>query len=363
MDSDTSTTSTASTTSVPDGGQAAPPEHADQPASAQLFMLLASKWLLQSVHCLARLGIADLLADGPRDVADLAARTGTHAPSLRRALRATAVVNVFTELPDGRYALTPQAEYLRTGTPGTLRPFAMFIGDDALWRPYGDMMETLRTGAPAFDRVHGMSVYEYLSAHPDLAAVFDDAMTALSEDSAHLYLKAHNFGRYRTIADVGGGRGMMLAAILQRYPDTRGILFDLPHVVADARATLDRAGIADRVDVVPGDFFADVPAGADAYILKTVLQNWNDDRARHILGRIRAAIGDDDSARLLILEDVIQPLNTWDVGKLVDIDMMVTAGGRERTLDEWRELLASASFDLVPDSVGTEWAVLEASPK
>jgi multifunctional cyclase/dehydratase/O-methyltransferase len=359
MDGQTSTTTIADQSA---GAEAAPPDHAEQPASAQLFMLLASKWLVQSVYCLAKLGVADQLADGPLEVAELAARTGTHAPSLRRVLRATAVVNIFTELPDGRYALTPQADCLRTDAVGTLRPFAMFIGDDALWRPYGDMVETVRTGEPAFDRVHGMTVYDYLHQHPPLAAVFDDAMTALSEESAHLYLKGHDFGRYGTIADVGGGRGMMLAAILQQHPGTKGILFDLAHVVAEAAPTLDRAGVADRVTVVPGDFFGDIPAGADAYLLKTVLQNWNDDKARQILRRVRAAIGADTSKRLLILEDVIQPLNTWDVGKLVDIDMMVTVGGRERTFDEWRELLASASFALAPQSGGTEWMVLEASP-
>jgi hypothetical protein len=359
MDADIATTAAP----PPEGAQAAPPDHADQPASAQLFMLLASKWLVQSVYSLAKLGVADELADGPLTVDELASRTGSHAQSLHRVLRATAVVNIFTQLPDGRYALTPQAEYLRADTPGTLRPFAMFIGDEALWRPYGDIVQTVRTGAPAFDRVHGMTVYEYLGRHPGLAAIFDDAMTALSEESAHLYLKGHDFGQYRTIADIGGGRGMMLAAILAQQPETKGILFDLPQVVAGAAETLDNAGVADRVTVVPGDFFTGIPVDADAYLLKTVLQNWSDDKARQILRQVRAAIGDDKSKRLLILEDVIQPLNTWDVGKLVDIDMLVTVGGRERTFDEWRELLASASFAVTPPAGGTEWMVLEASPR
>lgn len=346
----------------PDGAQAAPPDHAGQPPSAQLFLLLAGKWLVQSVHCLAKLGIADLLADGPLSVSELAARTGTHAPSLHRVLRAAAVVNVFTELPDGRYALTPQAECLRTGVPGSMRSFAIFIGEDALWCPYGDMLETIRTGTPAFDRVHGTSVYQYLAANPALAAIFDDAMTALTEESAHFYLKDHDFGRYRTIADIGGGRGLMLGMILRQHPATQGILFDLPHVVADAGPALSRAGVAERVTVVPGDFFEGVPAGADAYLLKTVLQNWGDDNARKILRQVRAAIGDDRQKRLLILEDVIKPLNAWDIGKLVDIDMLVTAGGRERTLADWQQLLESASFTLIPPGSGAEWAVLEAVP-
>lgn len=351
--------------SGPAGANAAPPDHAEQPPSAQLFLLLAGKWLVQCVYCLAKLGVADLLADGPMRVDDLARRTNSHAPSLRRVLRATAVVNIFTELPDGRYAITPQAECLRTDVPGSLRPFAIFVGDDAVWRPYGDILETVRTGNPAFDRVHGKSIYQYLAEHSDLAAAFDEAMTALSEESAHFYLQGHDFSRYRTIVDIGGGRGMMLAAILVREPSARGILFDLPHVVACAKPELERAGVTSRVSVVGGDFFAGVPAGADAYLLKTVLQNWNDDKARRILRRVREAIGDDKTKRLLILEDVIQPLNAWDVGKLVDIDMLVTAGGQERTWDDWRALLQSASFSLVTPGSWKQapWMVLEAAPE
>lgn len=344
-----------------EGAQAAPPDHAGQPPEAQLFMLLASKWLAQCVHALAKLKIADLLAAGPRSVEDLAATTGMHAPSLRRVLRATAIVNIFAEQPDGRVALTPQAAALRSDVPGSMHAFAVMIGEDALWRPYGDIIETIRTGRPAFDRVHGTSIYRYLAAHQDLATVFDDAMTALSAESAHLYLDSHDFGGYGTIADIGGGRGLMLGEILRRNPSARGVLLELPHVIAQAKPVLEEAGVADRVELVGGDFFAAVPSGADAYLLKTVLHNWNDDNARQILARVREAIGE-SGATLLVLEDVLQPLNAWDVGKLVDIDMLVTAGGRGRTRQDWAALFASASFELVVPDDTTEWTVLEGRP-
>jgi multifunctional cyclase/dehydratase/O-methyltransferase len=341
----------------------APPDHAAQPPQDQIFVLLAGKWTAQAVYALAKLGVADLLADGPRTPADLAAELGVHALSLRRVLRAAALVHVFEERPDGTFALTPQADCLRTGVPGSMRAFALLAGDDALWRPYGDIVETIRTGEPAFPRTHGMTIYEYFARHKELGDVFDEAMTALSEHSAHLYLKSYDFGRFGVIADIGGGRGSMLGEILQEYPKARGVLFELPEVLENAGPVLDRYGVRDRVDTVAGDFFAEVPADADAYVLKTVLHNWDDERAADILRTVRKAIGDRTEARLLVLEDVIQPMNAWDVGKLVDIDMLVNVGGRGRTRQEWAELFAAGGFELVLAEDAQEWSVLEGVPR
>lgn len=344
-------------------GEGAPPDHAAQPPQDQLFVLLAGKWTAQAVYALAKLGVADLLADGPRTPADLAAELDVQPLALRRVLRAAALVHVFQERPDGTFALTPQADCLRTGVPGSMRAFALLTGDDALWRPYGDIVETIRTGEPAFPRVHGMTVYEYFARNSELGDVFDEAMTALSEHSAHLYLKSYDFDRYGVIADVGGGRGSMLAEILRGSPDTRGILFELPEVVANAGPVLERHGVRDRVETVAGDFFESVPPGADAYVLKTVLHNWDDERAAAILRNVRAAIGDRTDARVLVLEDIIQPLNAWDVGKLVDIDMLVNVGGRGRTRQEWADLFAAGGFDLVLADNAQEWSVLEGVPR
>jgi hypothetical protein len=344
-------------------GAAAPPDHAKQPPEAQLFMLLASKWLAQAVYVTARLGIADALADGPRTVEDLAGTTGCHAPSLLRILRATAIVNVFTQLKDGRFALTPQSQCLRSDAPGSLHWFALFSGDPAIWTPYGDILETVRTGQPAFPRVHGRPVYDYLGDHPDLSGVFDRAMNALTDASAQVYLDSHDFGRYKTIADIGGGQGVMLARILQRHQDARGILLDLPHVVAQTPAVLADLGVSDRIECVAGSFFDDVPPDADAYLLKTVLHNWDDDRAGVILRRIREAIGDRLDARVLVLEDVLEPGNAWNLGKAIDIDMLVTTGGRGRTRQEWVDLFDAASFDVSIPQHGTGWTVLVGQPR
>ncbi len=345
-----------------DGELAAPPDHAQQPPQAQLFLLIAGKWVAQCVCALAELGVADLLASGPRTPAELAAETGTDELALYRVLRAVAVVNVFTELPDGRFDLTPQGECLRSDVPGSMRPLARLAGSDALWRPYGDLLTTMRTGEPAFPRVHGTTIYEYFDAHPELGAVFDDAMTHLSEESADLYVQTFDFGRFRTIADIGGGHGQMLAEILNRHPGTNGILFERPEVIAGADGLLRRTGIADRVTCVAGDFFEAVPTGADAYVLKTVLHNWNDDDAVRILKRVREAVGD-TGAPVLVLEEEIQPLNAWDLGKLIDIDMLVNVGGRGRTHDEWVRLLHAAGFDLVDSPAAGTWTVLEGKPR
>ncbi|PGH48351.1 hypothetical protein CRI70_23550 [Streptomyces sp. Ru87] len=339
-----------------------PPDHASQPPQEQVFTLLAGKWTAQAVSALARLGIADLLADGPRTPEELAAATGTHAQSLHRVLRAAALVHVFTERPDGTFALTPQAETLRAGVPGSMRAFAALIGDDATWRPYGDILETIRTGEPAFDRVHGATVYEYFARHPETGAVFDEAMTALSEESAGAYLGSYDFGRFARVADIGGGRGQMLAEILRLNPGARGLLLERPDVVEQAQPLLRKHGVADRVEVVAGDFFTEVPPGADAYVLKTVLHNWNDADALRILRNVRAAVGDDRDARLLVLEDVIQPLNAWDVGKLIDIDMLVNVGGRGRTREDWERLFTAAGFTLRLPEGAAAWSVLEGIP-
>ncbi|MGW1979476.1 methyltransferase [Streptomyces sp. NPDC001889] len=343
-------------------GTPPPPDHAAQPPHEQVFTVLAGKWSAQAVSALARLGIADLLADGPRTPEELARATGTHALSLRRVLRAAALVHVFSERPDGTFALTPQAATLRTGVPGGMRAFAALIGHDATWRPYGDILETLRTGEPAFPRAHGMPVYEYFARHPEVAALFDEAMTALSEESAGAYLSAYDFARFGTVADIGGGQGRMLAEILRLRPDSRGVLLERPEVAARALALLREQGLADRVETVVGDFFDAVPAGADAYVLKTVLHNWNDEDALRILRRVRAAIGADRDARLLVLEDVVQPLNAWDIGKLIDIDMLVNAGGRARTRREWEELFTAGGFTLRLPEDAAAWSVLEGVP-
>jgi hypothetical protein len=326
---------------------APPPDPAELPEPVQLIRMVVGKWLSQCIHAAAKLGIADLLADGHKPLEELAAATGCQPQPLYRVLRALAAHGIFAELPDQRITLTPLAEYLRSDVPGSVRPMAIVAGDECMWRPYGHILHTLRTDEPAFTHVHGEDTWTYMAQRSELAAAFNDAMTAFSQQDAPVLARSFDFSRFGVITDVGGGHGYLLSAILRAHPRTSGVLFDQPHVVAGARPVLESAGVADRVTPVGGDFFRDVPAGADAYVLKTVLHDWKDEDAGTILRRIRSAIGDRDDVRLLLIEAVIPDGNAWHMGKLMDIEMLVNVGGVERTEEEWRTLLGDAGFAVV----------------
>jgi hypothetical protein len=339
---------------------AEPPDPAQLPEPVQLLLMVAGKWLSQCLYVAAELGIADLLVEGPRPVDELAAATDSRPDPLYRVLRVLAAHGVFAELPGGAIALTPLAHYLRSDVPESVRHMAILSGDESMWRPYGSILHTVRTGRPAFDAVHGERIFEYLAHEPAVARAFDDAMTAFSRQDAPEIAAVTDFTRFSVVADIGGGRGFLLDEILRRNPHLRGILFDQPQVVEHAVLGADVAG---RATLAGGDFFAAVPPGADAYLFKTVLHDWSDDDAETILRRVRAAIGERRDARLLLFEPVIAAGNDWDVAKLIDIEMLVNVGGRERTEDEWRALLARAGFEL--DSVSEAMppvSVIEAVP-
>jgi hypothetical protein len=325
------------------GGQ---PDPAQLPEPVQLLLLVTSKWISQSISAAAKLGIADLLAGGPRTLEELARETDCDARTLHRVLRAIATVGVFAELPDGRIALTPLAEYLRSDVPGTMRHMAIMTGEDFMWRPYGHLLHTLRTGEQAFEHVYGERIFDYMERHPQLEAVFNNAMTAFTEESADEIAIDLDLTGARIVADVGGGHGHLVASLLGANPGLTGILFDRPHVVDGAGPVLGRTGVTDRVTCVGGDFFRAVPPGADAYVLRTVLHDWSDDECVQILRNVRTALDGRPGGRLVILETVVSPGNEWDFGKLMDIEMLVNVGGQERTEDEWRALLERSGFRL-----------------
>ena len=298
----------------------------------------------QAIHVAATLGIAELLEEGSKSVDELAEATGTYAPTLYRLLRALASVGVFTEQSDGRFGLTPSAEYLRTDAPGSLRAWARLIGQPSFWASWGHLLHSVRTGEPAFPYLHGTNVWEHRAAHPEEGEIFDAAMTGLSAPVAEAVAQSYDFSRVGVLADVGGGEGGLLATILAANPALRGVLFDLPHVVAAAGALLKRAGLADRCEVVGGSFFETVPKGADAYLLKSIIHDWDDAAAIEILHMCRAAIA--DTGRLLVVEPVIQPGNEPDRAKFSDLNMLVMLGGRERTAEDFERLYAEAGFRL-----------------
>jgi hypothetical protein len=298
----------------------------------------------RAVTVAADLGIADLLLAGPRTAGELAAATGTHAPALYRLLRALASIGIFSEGAGRRFVLNPTGRYLCRDHPVSVDPATRMFGADYEWRAWGELAHSVRTGGNAAVHALGCDVWEYRRRHPEHGEIFDAAMRTFSRLDSAAVLAAHDFGRYGVVADIGGGTGAVLAAVLAAHPSARGILFDQPHVVAGAEPVLSAAGVADRVRLVPGDFFAEVPSGADAYVLARVLHDWADEDALRILRSVRAAMTAE--SRLLLVEAVVGPPNEDPSVKFLDLMMLVSAGGQERTEDEWRTLLAAADLEL-----------------
>ena len=255
-----------------------------------------------------------------------------------------ASVDVLRELDDRGFELTPLGHFLRDDVEGSIAGWAAHVGRPYYWAAWGELLHSVRTGANAFHHVHGTDVWTYRSTRPDESAIFDRAMTSLSQRTSAELVDAYDFSRFTTIVDVGGGAGAFLAAMLTVAPSARGVLFDQPHVVPDAAGVLERSGVADRCTVVAGSFFDTVPAGADAYTMRHVLHDWTDDNAVRILDVVRQAIA--DNGTLLVVERLIQPPNHGMAAKFSDLNMLVAAGGRERTPAEFAALFERAAFRL-----------------
>ena len=337
------------------GGAASPPPE------ALLTHLLFGGLLQQSIRVAAALGIADLVAGQPQSAAALAAATRTHAPSLYRVLRTLASVGIFAEDADRRFALTPMAALLRRDAPNSLRDFAILQGEEWNWRGVGAMPHAVATGGTAQAHVHGMELFAFLARRPEDEALFNRAMTSYSLAAVPAIVEACAFSGVRRLADIGGGHGILLAGILRAHPRMDGVLFDLPSVLAGAAELLEREGVRPRVDLVAGDFFEAVPAGADAYILKNILHDWDDERAATILHNVRAAM--DARGKVLLVELVVPATAEPSLAKLVDLQMLVTMGGKERTEAEYSALLAASGFrltGLVPTKSPLQ--IIEAAP-
>jgi len=279
-------------------------------------------------------------------------------------LRALASVGVFTEV-DERFGLTPTAEYLRTGVPSSVRPWAMLVGRPYAWSTWAHLLQSIRTGEPAFPELYGTTAWEYRAAHPEEGAIFDAAMTALSAGAVDAVVQSYDFSGISVLADVGGGHGELLAGILGANPTLRGILFDQPHVVASAAPLVAQAGVADRCEIQAGSFFEAVPDGADVYLLKSVVHDWDDAAAVKILGACRAAMAGSgtETGKLLLVEYLVRPGNEPDPLKFRDLMMLVMLGGRGRTADDFGRLCAAAGFRLtrvIP--TGSPYAIIEAAP-
>lgn len=320
------------------------PVQTEIPIPVALTQMINGYWVTQSLHVAARLGIADLLADGPKTVEALAQSSGAEPRSLYRLLRALASLGVFAETADGQFTLTPLAEPLRSDVPGSLRGVAIYSGDPEHYRAWGDLYYSVTSGDRAFDHVFGARVFDYMAGHPDVAQTFDRAMIGYTTEGARAVVANYDFSGLAHIVDVAGGQGTLLAEILKANPTARGTLFEMPHVIERAGAFLAAQGVGDRCTLTAGDFFQSVPEGGDAYLLKWIMHDWEDELAVAILRNCRRAMG--PGARLLLAEAVIPPGNDPFFGKLMDLNMLVMTGGSERTEAEFRALLATAGFEL-----------------
>jgi len=314
------------------------------PPEAVLTQLITGSLGAQAIYVAAKLGIADLLRDGAKNVNDLAKAADADAPSLYRVLRALASFGVFVEQSDQTFALNPTAELLRSDSPGSLRDLAIFMGEDWHWKVWGQTIYSVRTGQAAWSKVHGQEVFPYFAANSEASKIFDRAMTSLSNLAIKAVVEAYDFSGIGTLVDIAGGQGRLLTAILEANPSLKGVLFDMSHVIEGAKESDAIKALGSSLELTTGDFFVAVPASADAYIMKHIIHDWDDERAQTILRNIRNVMK--PNARVLLVESVITPANEQDFGKLLDIEMLVSPGGKERTADEYKELFAQAGLKL-----------------
>lgn len=323
----------------------------------RLRALVTAAWQAQCIHAAADLDLPAHLARSPATSAELATACGADEPALRRLLRALTAIGIVQPASDDphRYALTPLGQALRD-----LGPWAQHSCSDPSWSAWTALGHAVRTGHSAFTHVHGMTTWQYHAAHPEDGERFQASMAAITAGVTAAITNRYDFGQFPVIADVGGGTGALLAEILTCHPQTRGVLVDLPPVIDQARPLLAKAGVLDRCDLQRGDFTAHLPA-ADAYLLKSVLHDWDDDTAVTILGRCRQA---NPRAKLIIVERVLPNRATANdlEAILSDLTMLVMLGGMERSAAEYQQLLADADFHpgrIIP--TGTEFSIIEAS--
>jgi C-methyltransferase len=315
------------------------------PAPAVMAEFITAAWTAQTITVAADLRIADALADKPLGLDELARRVECDPDALGRLLRALIGRGIFKRLRDGRYDLTPLAQTLRWDVPGSMAALARFIGSPQDREHWSHCIDAIRTGESVVPKLRGMEGFDWAASQPELSEVFNQAMTNFSELAVDAVTAAYDFTGYRTIVDVAGGHGRLLAGILAAAPNATGVLFDLPHVVTGAEPLLRKHHVADRVRIIEGSFFEAIPEGGDLYVLKNIIHDWPDDRARQILKTVRAATR--DGATLLLVECVIPPHDRDFVAKWMDLGMLVDNTGRERTGEEYQNLLQQRGFHMI----------------
>ncbi len=311
------------------------------PPPAQLMNFILGRWISKPIYVAAELRIADLLANGPKSIEELANASQSHAPFLYRMMRALASVGVFSEREDKQFELTPMAEFLKTGS---LRSMALMFNSDWSDKAWGCFLDSVKTGDTAFNNAHGMSVSEWLEINPKAAEIFNEANAIKAAGSHRAIIDVYDFSGIKKLTDVGGGLGVLMVEILLANSSMKGIVADIPSVIQETRKMIQARGIEDRCQTVEIDFFKNMPSGSDAYLLSNILHDWPDEQCRTILKNCHQAMKSE--SKLLVVEMVVPPGNDPSVAKLLDLEMMVTTGGRERTEIEYKNLFESSGFKL-----------------
>jgi len=311
------------------------------PLPAQLMKFIVGRWISKPIYVAAELGIADMLAEGPKSVEELAQASQSHAPSLYRMMRALASVDIFFETEAKRFELTPLAEYLKTGA---MRSIALMFNSDWSDKAWGYFLDSVKTGITAFEKAHGMSVSDWLEKNPQAAEVFNEANAIKAGSSHRAIVDVYDFSGIHTLTDVGGGLGALMAEILITNPLMAGIVADIPSVIQKTRKMIQTRGIEDRCQAVECNFFKNIPSGSDAYLMSNILHDWPDEQCRIILTNCHRAM--QTESKLLVVEMVITPGNEPSDAKLLDLEMLVITGGRERTEAEFNNLFVSSGFKL-----------------
>jgi hypothetical protein len=311
----------------------APPE--------QLMKFIVGKWISKPIYVVAELGIADILAEGSKSIDELAQTSQSHAPSLYRVMRALASVGIFCETEGRRFELTPMAECLQTGA---MRSLALMFDSDWSDKAWGYFLDSVRTGDTAFEKAHGMPVSDWLEKNPHAATIFNEANAVKAARTHRAIVDVYDFAGIKTLTDVGGGLGVLMAEILMANPSMHGVVADIPSVVQEARATIRSRGLEGRCQVVECDFFKQIPAGSDGYLMSHILHDWSVDRCTEILKNFHNAMKPD--SKLLIVEMIVPPGNQPSIAKILDLEMLVTTGGKERTESEYKMLLESSGYHL-----------------
>lgn len=333
------------------------------PQAVVLEHMVLDVVIARCLYVAAELRIADLLREGPRSVDDLARETGMDVEALYRVMRSLASVGFFEETTTRTFTSTRLSECLRADAPGSMLATAQYVGADWVYTAWAGVMESMKSGKTHHENTHGLSFFDWYDSNPDYRRIFDGAVTSMSAMAVPTITAAYDFSSVKTIVDVGGGEGGLLAAILRKAPNAQGVLFDLPHVIdrADHVGLLSGEDVHSRVTMLRGDFFKEIPAGYDAYVLKWILHDWNDADSLRILKKCHQSM--QGRGKLLIVEMLVGAKNHHSLAKISDIGMLVLTGGRERTEREYRDLLQRAGFTLrrvVPTASG--YSILEAVP-